>query len=213
MYKYKAIIWDLDGTLIDSNEIKTDGFRILFSEHERHMIEALIDYHEENGGLSRYDKIKFFYKKNYNEKISDRLLFNLANNYSEIVMNNLKNPKLLFNYSKKLISEFKLDNILVTASDQNEAIEVLEFHGIKCLFSKIYGSPTNKLENLKNVLKDYSLINKDIVYVGDSINDLNFCNELSIDFIGINNYSLVNKAQYYLSNGNELDDLKKIVCI
>ena len=64
MFKYKTIIWDLDGTLIDSNEIKTDGFRILFSEHENHMIEALIDYHEENGGVSRYDKIKFFYKKN-----------------------------------------------------------------------------------------------------------------------------------------------------
>lgn len=213
MFKYKTIIWDLDGTLIDSNEIKTDGFRILFSEHENHMIEALIDYHEENGGVSRYDKIKFFYKKNYNEKISDRVLINLANNYSEIVMDNLKNPNLLFNYSKKLISEFKLPNVLVTASDQNEAIEVLEFHRIKNFFSKIYGSPTNKSENLKNVLIDYGLTNKDVVYIGDSINDLHFCNELSIDFIGINNYSLVNKADYYLSTEKELEGLKKILCI
>ena len=213
MFKYKTIIWDLDGTLIDSNEIKTDGFRILFSEHEKRMIKVLINYHQENGGLSRYDKIRFFYKKNYNEEISDRVLFNLANNYSEIVMDNLKNPKLLFNYSKKLISEFKLPNVLVTASDQNEAIQVLEFHGIKSLFSKIYGSPTNKLENLKNVLIDYGLTNKDVVYIGDSINDLHFCNELSIDFIGINNYSLVTKADYYLSTGKELEGLKKILCI
>jgi beta-phosphoglucomutase-like phosphatase (HAD superfamily) len=58
----KAIIFDLDGVLIESAEIKTDAFRMLFADYPDRLPE-IIAYHQRNAGISRYNKFRYFYEK------------------------------------------------------------------------------------------------------------------------------------------------------
>ena len=60
---YNVILWDFDGVLIDSMEIRELGFRKLFQDFSIEEVEELIKFHKENGGLSRYVKIKYFYEE------------------------------------------------------------------------------------------------------------------------------------------------------
>ena len=54
LLNYENIIFDCDGVILDSNEIKTDAFVKLFEHYPKNKISQLINYHKKHGGVSRY---------------------------------------------------------------------------------------------------------------------------------------------------------------
>ena len=69
--KYQHIIFDFDGVLVESNEIRFNGFRKLFKDYPQHQIERLVSYAKANGGVSRYKKIEYFFNEIRQEPVSD----------------------------------------------------------------------------------------------------------------------------------------------
>ena len=63
MKKYKSIIFDCDGVILNSNKIKTESFRKILRNFDKRAIQEFIDYHENNGGLSRYIKLDYLKNK------------------------------------------------------------------------------------------------------------------------------------------------------
>ena len=76
--KYQHIIFDFDGVLAESNEIRFNGFRKLFKDYPQEQVEKLVTYAEANGGVSRYKKIAYFFSEIRQEPISNELV-NLNN--------------------------------------------------------------------------------------------------------------------------------------
>ena len=68
---YKNIIWDFDGVLINSNQIREAAFREAFSGYPKNITE-LIEFHKLNEGLSRYVKIEYFFNEILNQKLSKK---------------------------------------------------------------------------------------------------------------------------------------------
>ena len=54
--EFSVILWDFDGVIIDSNEIRTKGFIDIFKSFNEEDVLKLVDFHKNNGGLSRYFK-------------------------------------------------------------------------------------------------------------------------------------------------------------
>ena len=50
----KTVLWDFDGVILDSMKVRDWGFREIFKNYDNKKVEQLIDYHNLNGGLSRY---------------------------------------------------------------------------------------------------------------------------------------------------------------
>ena len=60
--RYKTLVFDCDGVVLDSNELKTQAYytvaTVFGASHEQ--AQALMDYHVRLGGVSRYPKFKYF---------------------------------------------------------------------------------------------------------------------------------------------------------
>ena len=52
--KYNSIIFDCDGVILNSNQIKTNAFRKVLKQFNNKAIDEFIQYHKDNGGISRY---------------------------------------------------------------------------------------------------------------------------------------------------------------
>ena len=62
LYRYDAIVFDFDGTLVNSNEIKTWAFGELYKEHGENIVQQIIAYQKEHEGISRFVKFRYWHE-------------------------------------------------------------------------------------------------------------------------------------------------------
>lgn len=67
----KNIIFDFDGVILDSVPTKTEAYRKLFKEFPFDKVQQLVEYHMQNGGISRYIKVKYFFEEILSQSISE----------------------------------------------------------------------------------------------------------------------------------------------
>jgi phosphoglycolate phosphatase-like HAD superfamily hydrolase len=183
--KYQHIIFDFDGVLVESNEIRFNGFRKLFKDYPQRQVDQLVEYAKLNGGISRYKKIDFFFNTIRREPISLELVNYWADQFSELVTQDVLEARPVegsLEFLKKYFSHF--DFAIVSGSDQKELREVCKGRGIDSFFKIILGSPTEKKDNIATLLSDFKWERSQCLYVGDSNNDLEAAKKNNIDFIG-----------------------------
>ena len=206
--KYKHLIFDFDGVLVESNEIRFDGFRLLFKNYPQDQVERLVLYAKINGGLSRYDKIKYFFKQIRNEPIRDDNVQLLAKQYSELVKQKVIDAEPVKGSLEFLLNhKNNYDFAVVSGSDQEELRDVCKAREIDHFFLEILGSPTSKESNIALLLSKMGWGRKSCLFIGDSINDFDAARANGIDFIGRNS-NLINWG--LLGNLTVVDDLSEL---
>ena len=183
--KYKNLIFDFDGVLAESNEIRFNGFRRLFQEYPLSQVEELVAYAKANGGVSRYEKIRYFFQEVRGEPIMEERVQVLAARFSDLVRQEVVDAEPVkgsVEFLKQNVSRFNF--ALVSGSDQTELRMVCRERGIDRYFKRILGSPVKKKDNLAQLLEDLGWKTNETVYIGDSNNDLEASLANSINFIG-----------------------------
>ena len=188
--KYDFFIFDCDGVILDSNKLKSDAFSEALPDESPDLVEEFVAYHKNNGGISRYEKFKYYFedmKKQVNAEIE---ITNALNNFAAIVSEGL----LKCNYIPgvvELIGElFNLNKRLfvVSGSDEKELIQVFRKRGIDYYFENIYGSPANKKENTRKVVESLNE-GKIGIFFGDSKSDYDASKKFGLDFVFVKGYS------------------------
>jgi HAD superfamily hydrolase (TIGR01549 family) len=203
----KTILWDFDGVILDSMPVREYGFRKIFEKFDNNLVDKLLEYHNKNGGLSRYVKIKFFYEKLLSQDISSDEVNKIANDFSSIMRQQLTSKKYLIEKTIEFIkNNYKKYNFhIVSGSDQNELRFLCKELSIDKYFISIYGSPIRKNDLVKNLLIEEKYQQNEIILIGDSINDYEASKENNIDFYGYNNLELKEVSSKYLINFKDLE--------
>ncbi|NDP28066.1 MAG: HAD family hydrolase [Flavobacterium sp.] len=199
--QYKVILWDFDGVIVESNKVRESGFRKVLENFPKAQIEELIKFHNINGGLSRYVKFRYFYEVICKSSISEEEVQQLANSFSEIMLDNLGSKEYLINETVNFI-ESNSDTIemsIVSGSDQNELRTLCSRLAIDKNFKSICGSPTPKNTLVADYLKTTKFQNEEICLIGDSMNDYEAATVNNIDFYGFNNIELEYMGNYIKS--------------
>ncbi len=194
----KVIFWDFDGVILNSMPLRDKGFLHIFRDYPKELVDELLEYHHQNGGLSRYVKIRYFYEELLKQPISEQQVQLLAEQFSEIMRKELINKDLLIQDSVRFIQKYhSISNFhIVSGSDQNELRFLCKALDIDIYFQSIHGSPTPKKQLVENILKvkNYSL--EDCILIGDSINDYEAAIYNKIGFWGYNNEKLRDFGKY-----------------
>ena len=82
----KGIIFDFDGVIVESVQIKSNAFSEIYKPYGTEIVNKIIEHHEANGGMSRFEKIKFYHESFLNQSITKEEIAELANQFSEQVI-------------------------------------------------------------------------------------------------------------------------------
>lgn len=200
----EAILWDFDGVILDSAPIREKGFREALAGFEGWQVERLLDYHRENGGLSRYDKFRYFYKEVLKKSVNQGDVTTLSERFSKVMRELLVDKSLLIEESVAFVKKYykKIPMFIVSGSDQEELRYLCGQLCIGQYFVRMYGSPTPKIQLVKKVLDETGYSASRVVLIGDSINDYEAARDNNVEFWGYNNERLKNQSTIYLYDFN-----------
>ena len=207
--KYNQVVFDCDGVILDSNNIKSEAFAKSLIGEDKELVYQFIKYHKENGGISRFVKFEYFFKVLKKQKNYQKDLDLALKRYSKLSYDGLINCQVVPGIENILNFLFSrnIDCFVVSGGEQNEVRSILEIFCLSNFFNDILGSPVTKKEHLKNIQPSNAL------YFGDAWSDYDAAKAFDMNFIFISGASewthgvefcKKNNIHYY-SNFNEID--------
>lgn len=191
----RAVVFDCDGVLLDSNRLKIECFREVLDAagFDPADVSKFSTFQTQNFGLSRY-------------RLFDRLLewplvvrppvtqADLAAMYSAAVSDRYAlcdTTEGMWPVITELAAQVPL--YVVSGSDEAELRRVLAKRGQAAPFRIILGSPATKDENLRTVLEDLAGQAQagDVVFVGDAEADWRAASTAGVRFVYMDRYSTV----------------------
>lgn len=168
----KAIIFDFDGVIVDSNHVKTGAFVKLFMDYPQHIRDSVKRFHLENGGMSRFDKFRYIYANFIKEPLSNEKFKMLCDGFNRLVVDDVVNAPIfegVQEFLEKYKDKFRL--YVVSGTPEGEIREIIRRRKLDNFFLGVYGSPASKKDLIEKVLKENGCKREEAIFVGDSIND------------------------------------------
>ena len=194
--KYKTLIFDCDGVILNSNQVKTNAFYNAALPYGKAFAEKLVEYHVNHGGISRYAKFECFLKNIIPSDILEKDTFDsqlkvLLTSYAQLVHQGLLECEIAPGLEE--LRDLTLDTkwLIVSGGDQAELNEIFSKRKLSHFFDGgIYGSPDTKDEILSREIKNRNII-EPALFIGDSKYDYQAATKAGLDFIFLSGWSEV----------------------
>jgi len=179
--RIQAIIFDFDGTIVDSENIKQEAFKNLFRPFD---LQDKVDVTK--GGKDRYDKIRYYYKKLLNHNLSWNQLECIANNYHDMTFEKIVNAPYIEGAMEFIKAcDLHITMFVVSGTPTDELINIMIKRKITKYFQEIIGSDDYKLTLIKGLLAKYHYDPDRVIYIGDKLEDYGDAKKAGIKFFGI----------------------------
>ena len=209
MNDINAIIFDYDGIISESVNVKTKAFAKLYSKFGDEVVNKVINHHENNGGISRFEKFKFYHENFLNIKIDKMQIDKLSLEFSSIVLEKVINSPYVNGAELFIKNNYtKYDFHISTGTPEEEIQVILNRKKIRKYFKTVHGSPEKKYNHVSKILTENKYNPNNVVFIGDALSDRDAARKNKINFIGRYTTSKeIKNEKYLIENFNDLDKL------
>jgi len=210
---YRTWIFDCDGVLLNSNEVKTRAFRAVASRYGDAAASAMVTHHVANGGVSRYEKWAWFFDCVLRRDPEPGELEALLDAFADACRRGLRqvdeDPGIHHVLAEIRRSGSKV--YVVSGSDQAELRELLGERSFGSLFDDVYGSPAPKVDLIGSIVNRPH--RRPAVVVGDSLYDHDAAKANGLDFIFVSHWTELEgwEARFADRAVTTVDDLTELL--
>ena len=180
----KNILFDFDGVICESVDIKTEAFYEMYLMHGKDTAIKVREHHVANGGMSRYDKFQYYEKEFLGKVLTNKKMEELSLTFSSLVKKKViaaPFTKGALEFLQKHSQEYTC--FIVSATPMSEMQEIAKKKNIDQYFQEIFGSPKNKIEWGKHILDTYKLQAEETLFIGDAMSDFNAAKANKMHFL------------------------------
>ena len=179
-----GIVFDFDGVLVESTDVKTEAFRVLFA-HERAHVDAIVAYHIANGGMSRFEKFRSIYRDILDRPLDDKEFDRLCEQFADLVRDAVMRCPEVPGAEAYLRSRAAsgVPMYVASATPEPELRAIVSARGLSALFSGVYGSPRSKTAIAQGILDDHAAVPSRWWFIGDALHDLHAADATGMTFI------------------------------
>ena len=181
----KVLIFDFDGVIVESNGIKDEAFRQLFSQFPAYA-EEMMRYHAEHVSASRVMKFEYLLKISGRE--NDVLLKEqLMIDFSKLTQRLMQTVSFVPGAISFLKEEHPLSKYLASVTPIDDLKNILRHLNLTHYFKGVYGCPPwTKSNAVRDILLNEKINRDEAILIGDSAGDQRCASETGIHFIARN---------------------------
>jgi phosphoglycolate phosphatase-like HAD superfamily hydrolase len=182
----RAVFFDFDGVIADSVDVKTQAFVALYTDHGPEIMAKVESYHLANLGRTRFEKIAHFQREFVAGAADDGTVGELAARFGlEVKQRVIAAPEIPG--ARRALEELsgRLPLFLISATPDEELLDILAARGIAHLFTSAHGSGRSKPEILADLLSTHRLEPRACVMVGDAMTDYHAAQKHGVRFVGL----------------------------
>lgn len=186
--KPKVLIYDFDGVICDSVGLKTDAFVELYRNESESIQKLVKEYHLANGGISRFEKIKYFETELLGKLYSEAENIKLAQIFADLVKEKVISSPFILG-AKEFLEKHSTDTFqyICTGTPEFEIKEIIERRGMEQFFDGTFGSPASKFIIIQNIISEVGCTKDDCLFFGDALTDYKAAYDSKVRFVGIKN--------------------------
>ena len=183
---WRAIIFDFDGVVVESGEIKTQAFANLYQEYGEEVMVEVAKYHVLNGGMSRYQKFRYF-QETLLEKppLTSEEERQLDQRFSELVVEAVIASAPVPGAAELIQREAgRIPLFVASGTPETELNTIVVRRGLGSYFTAVRGSPTPKQKLIADILATHRLLPERVLMIGDALIDYQSAMVNNVAFIG-----------------------------
>lgn len=175
---------DCDGVIFDVNALKHDAFDAALAEYPRAARQRLLAYHAESGGVSRYDKLRWFFSEVHAVPDVEAAVADAARRFAAITSRAydrlVARPEALA-FAERMGGARSV--YVVSGSDEAELRQIFVEHGLTERFAAVLGSPKRKAAHFADVLAARGVAPNAAIMVGDGRGDYEAARAVGMRFV------------------------------
>jgi HAD superfamily hydrolase (TIGR01549 family) len=186
--RWKVVILDFDGVVIESVGIKDWAFETLFKDHAEHLGQ-IMSYHLAHNAVIRFEKFRYIYENILKKPYSDEIQQQLSQKFSELVFKKIVECPYVEG-AKDFLEFFskKTSLYLVSMSPGKELQDILKSRGLDQYFKRVYAADWLKKDAILDILKHENATTAETVFIGDSFEDYQSTKQAGANFVGRYSY-------------------------
>lgn len=184
--RFDALVFDFDGVLVESVDVKTRAFAALYSGYGPEVVRKVIAYHLEHGGLSRFEKFRYFHRQLLGLALSAAEEHSLGERFATIVEDAVVAAPWVRG-AVEFLEAFhaKLPLFVASGTPDDELQRIVARRGMRHFFAGIRGSPASKAKILADFVAAHVLRPARVLMIGDSSTDWEGAREAGTSFLAV----------------------------
>ena len=185
--EWQAVLFDFDGVIAASHEVKCAAFAALFAAHGPEVQQAVVRYHLDNGGLPRHLKLRHSCEQIARVAVDEAGLAELGERFAALVYEGVLAAPLLPGVDRTLreLSDRQVSAFVVSGTPAEEMRRVVAAKGLDPFFLEVHGSPRAKAEIIRDILARHRFTPDRCLFVGDALADYRAARDTGLHFLGI----------------------------
>ena len=178
----KGVVFDFDGTLVDSNEIKRRGFDFVFAQYPDRMEEIRAYCYGSNHTI-RGEKFRYVTEQILGLEYTPELDAQFHKQYADFTTDSVVAAPEIPGAADFVRSLAALQPTLVSSTPTPVLLEILDRRGWSDMFSVVQGAPVNKAAWLRGLQAVLRCLPPQIVFFGDTDEDERSARDSGCSFV------------------------------
>lgn len=182
-----GIFFDFDGVLVDSLSVKTRSFARLYEEDAPHIVDMVVAYHLENGGVSRYKKFDHYERVLLGRAPCEKRMAELGERFAALVVEEVVASPEIAGATSLLtqLMSIRKPCYIVSGTPEVELRQIVARRGMTSFFRGVRGSPAEKAQILAELVHAGCHRPERCLMLGDATGDYHAAQAVGMDFLGV----------------------------
>jgi len=183
-YVFDAVIFDFDGVIVESVDVKTRAFAALYAPYGPEVVARVVAYHLDHGGISRFEKFRHFHREFLGTPLSIEEETSLGVRFSALVEDAVVASPWVPG-AREFLECYHREISLFVASGtpDTELKRIIAGRFMADYFVAVHGAPATKSKIIARILRERKFQAQRVLMVGDSKADYEGANSTGVRFL------------------------------